>query len=351
MPSNIERLLSQIPEEKINLEDIYEKYPWIFRENLDCIISPDSDGLLCGLLMNNLLNWKIKGFYDGKVLLKEKDCNIKDCVFLDIEIFNKEIKSIGNHCVIPHMKIYEELGNDSLKNCISPGLLRGLDGSKFFRLKYPLGTIHLLLSILFPKKTINLPDKSISSLLFADGLFNVLFSYPENVLTWFDYLDFENLEHPMHKFIYSSNRSNNSFFLADIMKVMREYFIKRDEFGEGIIGRGDQLKLTDKFGKLQEHISSAGGYYKIREDVKDKIEGFIKMNATTCNFKYNAGDWSWENFECTFFKKQIIGGKGNKYNQSLIREVFSKNLISGAQTATRTYQYSVSEAQDIFNSI
>ena len=351
MPSNIEKLLSQIPEEKINHKDIYKKYPWILKENLDCIISPDSDGFLCGLLMNNLLNWKIKGFYDGKVILKEKNCNIKDCVFLDIEIFSKEIKSIGNHCVIPHMKIYEELGNDSLKNCISPGLLRGFDGSKFFRLKYPLGTIHLLLSILFPKIKINLPDKSISSLLFPDGLFNVLFSYPENVLTWFDYLDFENLEHPMNKFIYPSNLTNNNFSLAEIMKVMRDYFIKRDEFGEGIIGRGDHLKLTDKLGKLLEHISFENRYYNIRDDVKDKIEGFIKMNATNCNFKYNAEDWSWKNFECTFFEKKIIGGEGNKYNQSLIREVFLKNLISGAQTAGNRFEYSVSKDQDIFSSI
>ena len=52
-----------------------------------------------------------------------------------------------------------------------------------------------------------------------------------------------------------------------------------------------------------------------------------------------------------FFEKKIIGGEGNKYNQSLIREVFLKNLISGAQTAGNRFECSVSKDQDIFSSI
>ena len=57
----------------INIKEIENKYSWIFEKNVDCIISPDSDGLMCALLMSQYFDWKIKGFYDGKVLLYQKD--------------------------------------------------------------------------------------------------------------------------------------------------------------------------------------------------------------------------------------------------------------------------------------
>jgi len=41
---------------KINYNNIIKKYPWILKENQKCILSPDSDGLLCGLFMSNVLN-------------------------------------------------------------------------------------------------------------------------------------------------------------------------------------------------------------------------------------------------------------------------------------------------------
>ena len=53
-------------EGKIIYDNILKKYSWIIKENQKCILSPDSDGLLCGLFMSNVLNWDIVGFYDGK---------------------------------------------------------------------------------------------------------------------------------------------------------------------------------------------------------------------------------------------------------------------------------------------
>ena len=56
----------------ININEIEDKYSWIFEKNMDCIISPDSDGLMCGLLMSQYFDWKIKGFYDGKFCFIKK---------------------------------------------------------------------------------------------------------------------------------------------------------------------------------------------------------------------------------------------------------------------------------------
>ena len=86
-------------EGRIIYDNIIKKYPWIVKENQKCILSPDSDGLLCGLFMSNILGWEIVGFYDGKVLTLKKGESVKDCVFLDMEIFRNYVKSLGHHMV------------------------------------------------------------------------------------------------------------------------------------------------------------------------------------------------------------------------------------------------------------
>src|SRR3989338_10871641 len=85
--------------DQIDYEKIVKNYPWIIKKEQNCILSPDSDGLLCGLFMSAYLNWRIKGFYDGKVMLLDKNVSAKDCVFLDMEVFRKDIRSVGHHMV------------------------------------------------------------------------------------------------------------------------------------------------------------------------------------------------------------------------------------------------------------
>jgi len=50
--------------------------------------------------MSNILNWNIVGFYDGKVLTLKKGESVKDCIFLDMEIFRNYVKSLGHHMVL-----------------------------------------------------------------------------------------------------------------------------------------------------------------------------------------------------------------------------------------------------------
>lgn len=96
---------------KLDYEKLLSVYPWIVEEGRDCIVSPDSDGLLCGLFMSHYLGWKIRGFYDGKVLLLAKGVMPKDCVFLDMEIYREGVKSIGQHMLqFDKKKLTERLG-------------------------------------------------------------------------------------------------------------------------------------------------------------------------------------------------------------------------------------------------
>ena len=85
--------------EQINYKELLQRHPWIITKDKTCLLSPDSDGLLCGLVMSNLLNWEIGGFYDSKALIIKNGVDHNQCAFLDIEINRKGVPSIGNHLV------------------------------------------------------------------------------------------------------------------------------------------------------------------------------------------------------------------------------------------------------------
>lgn len=119
----------------LNYSKLIELYPWVVEKNRKCVLSTDSDGYLCGLLMSHCLNWTVAGFYDGKRLLYNKDTALNDMVFLDVEINRKSIMSIGNHLLDYDKR--QHLKNFNLDNCIQPNLIRNFDGRDDFARKYP----------------------------------------------------------------------------------------------------------------------------------------------------------------------------------------------------------------------
>lgn len=69
--ARIQELLSG-RDEKLDYYALLSQHPWIVEKEKKCILSPDSDGLLCGLLVTSVLDWRVCGFYDGKVMLVDK---------------------------------------------------------------------------------------------------------------------------------------------------------------------------------------------------------------------------------------------------------------------------------------
>ena len=128
----------------IDYSAVINKYPWLVERDQNCILSPDSDGLLCGLFVSHYLNWKIRGLYDGKILVLQKGFCPKDCVFLDMEVFRKEIRSVGQHMIMFN-KDRLPANWSNFNNCVSINNIRGHDGYHTFRLKYPFETIHFFL--------------------------------------------------------------------------------------------------------------------------------------------------------------------------------------------------------------
>lgn len=331
---HIQKLLSN-KDEKIDFSDIINNHPWIVEENKNCILSPDSDGFLCGLLMSHLLNWKIKGFYDGKVLLLEKGLSTKDCIFLDMEIFREDVRSFGHHMLLYNVNDTPSNWNQ-FKNSIQPNNLRKYDGCHFFRLKYPLGTIHMLLSIIAQRHDIEISDDAIAPLFFVDGTFNVLFKYPENVMNWLEYLRADEDDSPLKKVFMSKKHS-----VYELMLEMDDFFRKRDKINVPN-ERGDRLRISLKDGS-PFNIEESEGIYFLNEDAVRRIKEFVDILSQFTGWEFIDENWSWNGFDLFKFTKRDFQGDGKRVNGNNFTEMVRKNPLSWAMTSGQNIEYTLEE--------
>lgn len=317
----------------IDYNKIVEKHPWIIQPNQKCVLSPDSDGLLCGLLMSNYLNWEVVGFYDGKVMLLDKKYTAKDVVFLDIEICRKEIRSIGHHMLMFNNKYFLKV-QEKFANCIQPNLMRNYDAKKF-RLKYPLATVHLLIGILdHTFKKINLNESAICPLLFTDGTFNVLFSYPENVLDWLKYLRANESETALH-FLFE----NDKYSVITLMRAMDDFFRKRDEISVSK-ERGDRLRVSSKDGEPY-NIEDENGSKKINQLAQDRTIAFLRILAETTGWLYKPTSWTWDGLVLYKFTKEDFKGQNKRLNGRNFEDFLSKNPLSWAMTSGDNIEFTL----------
>jgi len=335
--SKIQELLEG-KNDQINYSEIIKKHKWIVEQNQNCILSPDSDGLLCGLFMSHYLNWNIKGFYDGKVMLLENNVSAKDCIFLDIEVFRKNIRSVGHH-MVQFNKKRKPTNWDNYDNCIQPNILRDYDGYKDFRLKYPLATIHLLIGIISSKLDISIPESAICPLFFTDGTFNVLFKYPENVLNWLNYLR-ANDDGPL-KFIFE----NEEYSVFSLMTAMDDFFRQRDEISVPK-ERGDRLRISETNGSPCNIIKN-NNLYDINIDAKNRIVNFVKILSKLTTWNYNEDKWLWKNFKLYKFTKNDFTGQKIRLNNKNFEEFLTKKPLSWAMTSGQNVEYTIEEPDQI----
>lgn len=326
-----------ITESKLDYNNLIREYPWIVDKGKFAILSPDSDGILCGLFMSHFFDWKIVGYYDGKILLLKNGLECEDCIFLDVDIYREKIKSIGHHMVLLNKDRIPDNWNN-FKSCIQPNNMRGLDFKHSFKRKYPLGTIHLLLGIADNKVEINISKSSLCPLYFVDGTYQVLYTYPENVLDWLDFLNANNSNSVLYKVFCNAHYS-----VHDMMTAMDGFFRKRDKIcpprGGKKRERGDRLVLSDENGPM--NIYKKGNFYAIEKDAKDKIEQFIILISNLTNWNYKKTDWIWDDFLLYGFNKGI--------KKPLVRDyyhVLSSNPFSFAITAADRFEYTLLNPQE-----
>ncbi len=323
---------------QIDYESICNKYAWILEKNHFCVLSPDSDGLLCGLFMSMYRGWKIVGFYDGKVSVVNKTYIKENPIFIDMEIFRKEVRSMGHHMLLVNKRhVPKEWFN--FDNCIQPNNLRNYDGKNDFRLKYPLATIHMLISIVSYKfRSIKIPESAIPPLFFTDGVFNVLFSYPENVLNWLHYLRIHEKWNPL-KPIFENER----YSVFTLMKEMNKFFRRRDAISVKN-ERGDRLRISNKDGTPANIENIKNGPCHISTGAKNRIAEFIKILSELTKWKYQDKDWlCWEGMKYYQFRKGDFKSDNKTITLQTYREFIEKKPLSWAMTSGTNIEYTLEE--------
>lgn len=338
--SVIEELLKDRHDDKIDYEELLKNFPWINERDRYCVLSPDSDGLLCGLLMAKMRSWKIVGFYDDKVAVIGKNYISKDLVFLDGEIFRKQAKSMGHHMLKLNKR--QNIDFSNFDNCIQPNLLRNYDGKHDFRLKYPLATIHMLVSILAYSdykqgiNSITLTEKAVAPLFFTDGVFNVLFSYPENVLNWLSYLRINEEWNPLKNIF-----ENEIYSVFTTMKLMNEFFRERDKLSFGK-ERGDRLKISSKDGEPYNIEQINNDTSKINDDAVNRIKEFLKLIGNKTSWNYLETDWiCWNNLCYYKFTKEDFKKHGWTMTNINFEKFIALNPLSWAMTSGENIEFTL----------
>lgn len=233
--------------------------------------------------------------------------------------------------------------NEQFKNCIQPNLIRKFDRNSEYRLKYPLATIHLLLCIIayyFDKKgkRIDLSSDSIPALFFTDGVFNVLFKYPENVLNWLNYLRINEEWNPL-KDVFE----NTQYSVFTLMKEMDKFFRERDKISIKN-ERGDRLRISNKDGTLANIEQNESYHCNINLDAKERLEQFLNMLSSHTKWKYNQNNWlCWNNLKCYKFTKKDFRTTYGNITINNYNKFIDENPLSWAITSFDNIEFTIEE--------
>jgi hypothetical protein len=314
--------------EQIDYRKIIGRHPWIVERNHKCILSPDCDGLLCGLFMSHYLNWEIRGFYDGKVLLLDKNTSTKDCVFLDMEVFRKEVRSVGHHMVLFN-KNKKPSNWDNFANCIQPNNLRNHDGYKDFRSKYPLATIHLLIGIVAEKLKVEIPKSAICPLFYVNGVFKNLFGYPENCLDWLRYLKANDKKSKLRDIFL-----NEHYSIYNLMVALKDFFVQLENLSSKRLGN-DKVKISSPKGEAV-NVVKRDDVFDLEQQEREKVEAFLKILSELTGWNYKIGNWQWSNFCLKTFSKKSI-----RPNNRNFEAMMKKKPITWAMTSRAAIEYTL----------
>ena len=268
--------------------------------------------------MSNYLGWKICGFYDGKVLIIKQGINPHECIFLDMEIFRPNIRSVGQHMVM-YDKMDLPPNWSNFNDCISANNLRNYDFKNDFRQKYPFGTVHLLLSILGQDRSISIPKSAVSPLLYTDGTFKNQFNYPENCLSWLDFLRAGHTNNPLQKVFLDRHYST-----YELMVELKDLFLRINIVGGGKRG-GDKIKISNSKGSPVNFDFKTG---KLNQETIDQTKKLLDMLSQKTGWNFNKEHWFWGPFEIFKFKKGSVKPGKARYNNLLTKNPLSLAIIS-----------------------
>ena len=311
--------------DKIDYAMVLEKYPWLIQPDQKCVISPDADGMLCGLFMSHFLGWEIVGYYDnGKNLILKNGVHAKDCIFLDTEIYRPEVRSIGHHISL-FRKDGTGINMANYANCLNPNNLRGRTLKENFSLKYPMGTIHLLISIIGSTRNIDFSDESFFTVLQADGTINrFLDRYSDNLRSWLVYLGIEDEGNVFAKMLSKE---------TTLLKINKEYV---DYIQRFVKNKHDKIPISEK--GLIKDMSFARVRTSFSDDCIRSIIEYLEFLSENTGWGFDKSKWAFNDF-CLFeFTKRTVKPGVRTFNTAV-----QENFLSLAITANDTMEYTLEE--------
>ena len=180
----------------------------LFTSKQKCIINTDLDGILSGIILQNFLQWEIVGFSscagkpEDEIWLKDHNIDLKDCVFIDLPVAQKEISIIDQHFVALNNDSIEKYHN--CKNKMNPNIIRNRcyindNGKNDYINKYPFGTFHFIIACLERKNLIPneyqfdlyrpIENFDLADLILrADRVIGNTYQYTANCFDWSNWL-------------------------------------------------------------------------------------------------------------------------------------------------------------------
>jgi len=275
--------------------------------------------------MSTYLGWHIRGYYDGKILLLEEGFNKEDCVFLDMELLRPGVRSVGQHMVMYDSRDKSGFW-DTLDDCISANNLRHYNFKHNFIAKYPFGTVHLLLSILGQRITIPIEKSAVCPLLYTDGTFKNQFNYPENCLSWLEFLGADDAHNPLQKVFIDKHYST-----FELMMELRILFDDIRRVGGGRRG-GDKITISNSRGKPIQLTDE--GHLPLETTLQ--AEAFLGVLSEKTLWPYDKEHWSWGPYRVTTYRKEsIVPGQARYY------DLLAKNPLSLAITSRNSIEYTI----------
>jgi len=229
-------------------DKIIEKHPWLQEKKHKAIISSDVDGLLSGLLVSTFLDWEIVGYYDSENLLIKENTTCAECIFLDVEIFRSNIRSLGHHIIIFDKNKIPHDFNEKTKLLLNPNIERNFDRLHNYTNKYPFGAVHLLLKAM---KISSYYSKDVTPLLFCDGFWKIYKKYNKNVREWIEYLGFQDQDwwrHIEEESYGSILKSVNNF-------ITKMNIITEGEYGHLDLNNFNKKQLFDLIKLFDDYLS------------------------------------------------------------------------------------------------
>lgn len=316
--------------DRINYKNILERYPWIVARGQKCVLSPDADGMLCGLFMSHYFGWEIVGYYDnGKNLILKDGIKSKDCVFLDTEIYRSDVRSIGHHILLLRGE-KTEVNLSNYQNCINPNLIRGRTKEDGFSKKYPMGTIHLLLAFSNASGlSIEYNDNAFFVILQADGTINrFVDKYSENLLDWLTYLGVQEDNNALGEMLSKG---------TDLMTLNKEYVEYVQKF---VKTKKDKIPISDGNNLVESSFEEE--HTKFSSECRSQIEQYLKFLSEETGWTYDHSKWIFNGFSLYAFTKVTVKSGVRTYNRAV-----KENLLSLAFTDSSSMAYTIESPDNL----